>query len=154
MKKIYILIGSVFAVSVFNFIYAQEQATSSFKVFSLAYILSFIIKLFFTGAFLTALYFMFMGAFKWLSSGGDEEAIKNARSQIQSSVLGLIIIFVVIAIAVTLEQFVFQENICFGFSCDIKLPKLSQTERQTSTQENTRAPQDYPDALQRYLDNR
>ncbi|GIW63906.1 MAG: hypothetical protein KatS3mg091_708 [Patescibacteria group bacterium] len=156
MKKFAVLLGCFFLASLISFIFAQEQVTSSFKVLSLEDILSFLIKLLFTGAFLTALYFMFMGAFKWISSGGDEEAIKNARQQIQSSVIGLIIIFVVIAIAVTLEKFVFQENICFGFSCNIKLPKLRQTDNQVihqDSQESYQGFQQYPNALQRQLEN-
>ncbi|GEM_PF-2627378 len=91
---------------------------------SLVAVLSFAIKLFFTVAALVALYHLVMGAFKWVSSGGDKEAIDEARNKIQAAVVGLVMIVAILSIAYTLEQFVFRQNICFGISCDIKIPGL------------------------------
>ncbi len=89
-------------------------------------ILSFAVKLFFTIAALVALYHLIMGAFQWISSGGDKDAIGEARNKIQAAVVGLVMIVAILSIAYTLEQFVFRQNICFGISCDIKIPGLLQ----------------------------
>ncbi len=105
-------------------VYAQEVNVTGIPSISLPAVLGFFIKFFFTVSALVALYYLLSGAFSWISSGGDKEAIESARGKIQSAVIGLVLIVAVLAVAVTLEQFVFRENICFGISCDIKLPKL------------------------------
>ncbi len=105
-------------------VYAQEVEVTGIPSISLPAVLGFFIKLFFSIAALVALYYLLSGAFQWISSGGDKEAIESARGKIQSAVIGLVLIVAVLSVAVTLEQFVFRENICFGISCEIKLPKL------------------------------
>lgn len=91
---------------------------------NLSTILSFLIKFFFSLAALAALLYLLLGAFAWITSGGSKENVEKAREKIQAAVIGIILIIAVIAIAVTLEQFVFKGAICFGFSCPIKIPGL------------------------------
>lgn len=91
---------------------------------NLSKILSFFIKLFFAVAALTALLYLLLGAFAWITSGGSKESVEKAREKIQAAVIGIVMIIAVLAIAVTLEQFVFKRAICFGLSCEIKIPGL------------------------------
>ncbi len=129
-KKIgYLILGSLLyflARPVSAITVATIGATGVLPEIKLVSVLSFAIKLFFTIAALVALYYLIMGAFEWLSSGGDDDKISGARKKITAAVIGLIMIVAVLAIAWTLEQIVFQQNICFGISCDIKIPVLWQ----------------------------
>ncbi len=91
-------------------------------------ILSFAVKIFFTIAALTALLFLLTGALQWITSGGNKESVDKARERIQQAIIGLVIIIGVVALAVTFEQFVFKQQICFGFTCPIKIPSLIQSQ--------------------------
>ena len=124
--KINLLFFFVFLINAFSVVYASghQQRIQGVPQISLVAVLSFAIKLFFTVAALVALYHLIMGAFKWVSSEGDKEAIDEARNKIQAAVVGLVMIVAILSIAYTLEQFVFRQNICFGISCDIKIPGL------------------------------
>lgn len=95
-----------------------------FRIPSLADILTFVIRIFFVVAGLAALIFMLLGAFAWISSGGDKEAITAAREKIQAAVIGLIMIVVVLAIMWTIETIVFKRKICVGLSCPVTIPGL------------------------------
>lgn len=103
------------------------QTQLPFTVPNLTTILSFIIQFFFTIAALVALLYLLLGALAWITSGGDKESVKKAQDKIQNALLGLILIVVVLAAAVTLEKVVFQGNICFGITCPLKLPSLLQS---------------------------
>ena len=100
------------------------QTTLGFNIPSLTYILSFLIRFFFIVAGIIALVFLLLGAFSWITSSGNKESVAKAQDKIQAAVVGLILIAVVLAIVVTLEQFVFNKQICFGISCDLKIPVL------------------------------
>lgn len=110
----------------------QTQASGNtainvgFVIPSLADILSFMIKMFFTIAGLAALLYLLLGAFNWVTSSGDKENLKKAQDKIQSAVVGLIIIVAVLAIIITLEQFVFNKKLCLGLSCKLIIPSLIQ----------------------------
>ncbi len=55
-----------------------------------------------------ALLFFFniiMGAIQWISSGGDKEAVTQARKRISNALIGIIILFAVFAIAALVEYF-------------------------------------------------
>jgi len=92
--------------------------------FGLSSVLSFFIRLFFTIAALVALLYLLLGAFAWVTSGGEKEKISKAQEKIQAAVIGIILIIAVLAIVVTLEQIVFKGAICFGITCGIKIPGL------------------------------
>jgi hypothetical protein len=73
------------------------------------------------------LFYMLLGAFAWVTSGGDKDAIGAAREKIQAAVIGMILIVVVLAIIWTLEQVIFKRRVCLGLSCPVTLPGLIQT---------------------------
>lgn len=95
-----------------------------FEVPTLADVLTFTIRGFFTVAGLVALFYLLLGAFSWITSGGDKDAVSSARGKIQAAVVGVIMIVATLAIVVTLEQVVFDQRICFGISCPATIPQL------------------------------
>ena len=101
-----------------------SESQIGFKIPNFADILTFIIRVFFVIAGLAALLFLLLGAFGWVVSGGEKDAITAARDKIQAAVVGLILIVAVLAIIVTLERIVFRERICLGISCPVKIPSL------------------------------
>ncbi len=82
-----------------------------------------LISLFFLIAGLIALYYLLMGAFEWIRSGGDKEAVDKARNKIQAAIVGIVVIVVVFALAYTIGQ-VTGGKICLGVGCEIKFPSL------------------------------
>ncbi len=95
-----------------------------FNIPTLGDLLTFAIRGFFVIAGLAALFYMLLGAFAWVTSGGDKDAVSAAQQKIQAAVVGVLVIVAVLAIIWTLEQVVFQEAICFGLSCAVTLPSL------------------------------
>jgi hypothetical protein len=91
---------------------------------NLADILTFAIRIFFTIAGIAALFYMLLGAFAWIQSGGEEEAVTGARSKITAAVLGMILIVGILAVIWTLEQIIFGQRICLGISCPLTIPNL------------------------------
>lgn len=97
-----------------------------FKIPSLGDVLTFAIRIFFVIAGLAALFYMILGAFAWITSGGDKDSVTAAREKIQSAVIGLIMIVAVLAVVWTLEQVIFNRRICLGVSCPLTIPSLLQ----------------------------
>lgn len=97
----------------------NANVTTSFQIPSLPDMISFLIKMFFFIAGIAALLYLLMGAFAWVTSSGDKENVKKAQDKIQAAVIGLVIIVFVLAIMVTLEQFVFNKKFCLGISCPV-----------------------------------
>ncbi|MFW5703965.1 MAG: hypothetical protein ACOCXQ_03940 [Patescibacteria group bacterium] len=95
-----------------------------FRIPDLSDVLTFLIRMFFVLAGLVALVFLLLGAFSWITSGGEEEAVKKSRDKITAAIIGVILIVVVLAVITTLEQVVFAERICFGVSCAASIPNL------------------------------
>jgi hypothetical protein len=96
----------------------------NFRIPSFSEILTFIIRAIFLFGGLAALFFLLLGAFSWITSGGEKDAISKAQAKIQAAILGVIMIAVVLAIAVTLEQVIFARKICFGLSCPLTIPSI------------------------------
>lgn len=103
-----------------------------FQIPSLGDILTFVIRAFFVIAGLAALFYMLLGAFAWVTSGGDADAVSAAQQKIQAAVVGMLIIVGVLAIIWTLEQVIFNRRICLGLSCPLTLPGLVESESGTS----------------------
>lgn len=133
--KIYKIVSSLsllaflkfMALPIFTPVYAEEELPTvqiGFNPPGLSDILSFAIKFIFSLAAIMALLYLFLGAIAWITSGGDKDGVHKAQIKIQAAILGLIIIVAVVAIAVTLETYVFNKTICFGFTCGIKIPNL------------------------------
>lgn len=95
-----------------------------FKIPDFATILTFAIRFFFVIAGIAALIFGLFGAFSWVISGGEQEAIDAARKKIVAALVGVILIVVVLAAIVTFEQFIFQQRVCFGLSCPVVIPGI------------------------------
>jgi hypothetical protein len=103
------------------------QATASaigFRIPTFSEILTFAIRAVFVFGGLAALLFLLLGAFAWITSGGEKDKVAEAQKKIQAAVLGVIMIAVVLAIVVTLEQVIFGGKICLGLSCPITIPSL------------------------------
>lgn len=101
-----------------------DSGQLGFRIPSLTEVLTFVIRIFFVIAGLAALIFMLLGAFAWISSGGDKDSITAAREKIQAAVIGLIMVVVVLAIMWTMETVVFRKKICMGLSCPLTIPSL------------------------------
>lgn len=96
----------------------------NFKIPKLTEVLAFALKFFFVIAGLAALIYLVLGAFAWITSGGDKENVQKAQQKIQAAVVGLIILVLVLAIIIFFEQVVFAGKICFGITCDISIEPL------------------------------
>ncbi|OGK19913.1 hypothetical protein A3C23_04395 [Candidatus Roizmanbacteria bacterium RIFCSPHIGHO2_02_FULL_37_13b] len=114
-------------------VWAQGTA-SSFKInpaglpiLELGSLLTFMIRLIFIIAGLAALFYGLMGGIAWITSGGGKDEIQAARDKIQAAVVGIFVLIVVLTVIWTLETVVFKRSICFGISCDIKIPNLGIT---------------------------
>lgn len=94
------------------------------KIPTLSTILTFGIRAFFIIAGLLALLFLLLGGMAWVTSGGNKENVDKARDKITNAIIGVIIIVATLAIIATLEQVVFGGRLCFGISCEIKIPSL------------------------------
>ncbi len=95
-----------------------------FNIPSFGDILTFIIRAFFVVAGIFALIYLLLGAFSWITSGGDKDKVESAQKKIQAALVGVILIIIVVAIVATLEQIVFQERLCFGLTCPLSVPEL------------------------------
>ncbi len=101
-----------------------DRTALGFNIPSLTDILSFAIRGVFVFGGLAALFMLLLGAFSWITSGGDKEKVSAAQSKITAAVIGVIMIAVALAIVVTLEQVIFSGKICLGLSCPITIPSL------------------------------
>lgn len=111
-----------------NEVHAQTdvEAQLPFAIPTLSQVLTWAIQAFFVIAGLFALFYLLMGAFAWVTSGGNKENVEKAQQKIQAAIIGLIMIVVVLAVVVTLEQVVFAKTVCFGISCPVTIPALLQ----------------------------
>ncbi len=101
-----------------------SQVALGFAIPNLSEILTFLVRGFFIVAGLAALLFLLMGALSWVTSGGNKENVEKAQQKIQAAIIGVIMVAVVLAVIVTLEQVVFDKKICFGLSCPLTIPSL------------------------------
>lgn len=70
---------------------------------SIGAIVSFLVAFIIVVAFLAALLYIVIGAFQWITSGGDKEKVASARNHIIAAVIGLVVIalsFVIINVVV------------------------------------------------------
>ena len=87
-------------------------------------IVTFLVRFFFFIAGLAALIFLILGAFSWVTSSGDKEKVEAAQKKIQAAVVGLIVLVAVVSLVAVLEQVVFAEKICLGFTCPIDITQF------------------------------
>ncbi len=91
---------------------------------TLGNILGWALRLVFVGAGLFVLYHLIFGALEWIQSGGDKEKVEKARKRITTAVTGLVILFVVLAVVVLLEQIF---GFGLGFTAPIKITRFAET---------------------------
>jgi hypothetical protein len=84
-------------------------------------VLTFIIRIFFVIAGIIAILYLLLGALAWITSGGNKESVDKAREKIQAALIGIILIFVVIAIVGLLENIL---SFGMGITKPIVFPKL------------------------------
>ncbi len=101
-----------------------NEVDIGFKIPNFSELLSFMIRFFFVMAGLAALFYMLWGAFSWVISGGESEAVEKARGKITSAIIGMLVIVATLAVIWSLENIVFKKSICFGISCPVTLPDL------------------------------
>ncbi len=99
----------------------EPRVRLGFEIPSFSQVLTFLIRIFFTVAGLVALLYLLLGAFAWVTSGGNKEAVEKAREKIQAALIGVILIFVVLAIVGVVEQIL---GLGLGITREIEFPQL------------------------------
>lgn len=82
-------------------------------------IVGFLVAFIIVVAFLAALLFIVIGAFQWITSGGDKQKVADARNHIIAAVIGLIII----ALTFVIMNVVLQA-LNLGDLAQLKIPTL------------------------------
>lgn len=98
-------------------------AQPGFIIPSFSDVLTFLIRTIFIIGGLTALLYLLLGAFAWITSGGNKENVDKAREKIQAAIIGLILILVVLAVVALLENLL---SIGLGVTKPIQFFKLVQ----------------------------
>lgn len=101
-----------------------NRSKLGFEIPTLSDILTFAIRGFFVISGLAALFFLLLGAFTWVTSGGDKDSVQSAKDKMQAAIVGVLMMVAVLAIVWTLEQVIFRSQLCFGISCPVSLPTL------------------------------
>ncbi len=116
--------------------------TRGLPVIPFGELLTFIVRAMFIIAGLAALMFGLLGGIAWIMSGGAKEDVQAARDKIQAAIIGVFVLILVLTMIWTLENVIFQRNICFGLSCPVTIPQLNitplpSTQGQSGTNTNT-----------------
>lgn len=106
--------------------YTVAPVDVGFKIPGFGEVLTFLIRIFFVIGGIFALLYLLLGAFSWITSGGNKESVDKARDKIQAALIGVILIFVVLAVVVVVEQVLFPADSGLGISKPIKFQKLVQ----------------------------
>lgn len=101
--------------------YPVSKVSPGFTIPGFDKVLTFLIRMFFIVAGLIALFYLLLGALAWITSGGNKENVDKAREKIQAALIGIILIFVVLAIVGVIENIF---NMGLGITKDIVFPKL------------------------------
>ncbi len=101
--------------------------TRGLPVIPFGELLTFFIRGLFVIAGLAALFYGLLGGIAWITSGGGKDEVQAARDKIQAAIIGVFILILVLSIIWTLENVIFQRNICFGISCPVTIPQLKIT---------------------------
>ncbi|MEK7634066.1 MAG: hypothetical protein AAB437_04450 [Patescibacteria group bacterium] len=114
----------------FNFLMVMAQDISyapvklGFAVPEFNVVLTFIIRFFFIVAGLIALIYLLLGALAWITSGGNKESVDKAREKIQAALVGLILVFLVLAVIAVIENIFFLPGQGLGLTRPIVFPGL------------------------------
>lgn len=120
LNKLYVL-GVVYAAD-----YEVKTVDVGFKIPDFGQVLTFIIRTFFVVSGLVAIVYLLLGAFTWITSGGNKENVDKAREKIQAALIGVILIFVVLATIGVIEQILFPAGSGLGITKPIRFQRLVQ----------------------------
>ncbi len=105
--------------------YTQGFVRTWFRVPTLGDLIGNVLRLMFFIAGLYALVLLLLGGFQWVSSGGEEKKLGEARNKIINAIIGLVVMVAVLTLVILLEQVVFGGKVCLGISCPIDMGSLS-----------------------------
>lgn len=80
-------------------------------------VMSFFIQMVLAIFGIAAMGYALWGAFLYIISGGEKEKTDKAKACIINAFVGFFLIFVILAVLMSMEQSVFGGRICFGLSC-------------------------------------
>ena len=100
---------------------AEPFAILCFTSDSVPGIIGAAITFIFVIAVIIALFYLLLGALKWIFSGGDKAAVEAARGTITAAIVGLVIVFLVFLVFTILLRF-------FGLGIDqiTNIPQIQQ----------------------------
>lgn len=133
MKKLAALLSSAGYLLTLGTVFAQPTRNTdiTFGQFgvdpeksSVGDVISNALLIVFIAAGLAVLVYLIIGAFRWITSGGDKEAIGKARGTIVNALIGLAILALAFFITVLFGQILNIDILHFG-----ELPKLSDPPR-------------------------
>lgn len=111
----------------FNFIVLAAQDVSyapvklGFEIPKFNDVLTFLLRFLFIVGGLIAILYLLLGALAWITSGGNKESVDKAREKIQAALIGLILMFAVLAIIAVIENIL---SIGLGITKPIVFPGL------------------------------
>lgn len=112
------------------FVYAADYTVVpvdvGFKIPDFGEVLTFLIRTFFIIGGIMALLYLLLGAFSWITSGGNKESVDKARDKITNALIGVILIFVVLAAVTVVEQILFPAGSGLGITKPIQFKRLVQ----------------------------
>lgn len=73
---------------------------------ALGSLISSIVGLMLIGAFIATLFYMILGGFDWVTSGGDKTKLQSARDKITNALIGLIVVGASWAIMMIVGNFI------------------------------------------------
>ena len=101
-----------------------DKFALGFKIPNFSEVLTFMVRFFFVLAGISALLYLLWGSLQWVISGGEKENVEKARNKIVNALIGVLVIVLTLSIIWTLEQVVFDKNLCFGITCPMTIPSL------------------------------
>lgn len=113
--------GSVYAAD-----YEIKTVDVGFKIPDIGTVLTFLLRTFFVLAGIISILYLLLGAFSWITSGGNKENVDKAREKIQAALVGMILIFAVLAIVTLIEQVLFPAGSGLGITKPLKFQRLIQ----------------------------
>ncbi len=119
-NKLYVF-GAVYAAD-----YEIKTVDVGFKIPDFGQVLTFVLRTFFVIAGIITILYLLLGAFSWITSGGNKESVDKAREKIQAAVIGMILIFAVLAVVTLIEQVLFPAGSGLGITKPIRFQRLVQ----------------------------
>ena len=103
MKKYLLTLSAASYLALAQSAFAQTTITAcpqgqfnplcNFTTGSFGNIVAGFIQIIFVLAVLVALFYLIYGGFRWITSGGDKQAVNAARDHIVAAIIGLVVIF-------------------------------------------------------------